>query len=95
MSHTPHELHEEFPEAVDKLHALKLSDHHFARLSERYHEINREIHRIETNVEPASDDPRRPQEAAPASEGRDRRDDRCVSIPRRRVLALRQVRPYP
>ncbi len=56
MSHTPHELHEEFPEAVDKLHALKLSDHHFARLSERYHEINREIHRIETNVEPASDE---------------------------------------
>jgi uncharacterized protein YdcH (DUF465 family) len=56
MSHTPHELHEEFPDAHDRLHALKLSDQHFARLSERYHDINREIHRIETNIAPASDE---------------------------------------
>lgn len=56
MSHTPHELHEEFPDAVEKLHALKTTDHHFARLAERYHELNREIHRIETNIAPASDE---------------------------------------
>lgn len=55
MSHVPHELHEEFPEHAGRIHALKTSDAHFARLADRYHELNREIHRIETNVEPASD----------------------------------------
>jgi uncharacterized protein len=56
MSHTPHELHEEFPHAVEKVHALKVSNHHFARIADQYHDVNREIHRIETNVTPASDE---------------------------------------
>lgn len=56
MSHVPHELHEEFPEHGGKLHELKLKDAHFARLADTYHEVNREIHRIETNVTPASDE---------------------------------------
>ena len=56
MSHVPHELHEEFPEAADALHNLKTSDAHFARLAEEYHTINRQVHRIETDVEPASDE---------------------------------------
>jgi len=51
MTHTPHELAEEFPEYREKIHSLKLSDGHFARLSEEYHEINRQVHRSETNVE--------------------------------------------
>lgn len=55
MSHTPHELHEEFPEAADRIHALKTSDRHFARLAEEYHRLNREIHRAETDIEPTSD----------------------------------------
>jgi len=55
MSHTPHELHEEFPHAVEQMHKLKLEDAHFARLSEQYHEVNRAIHRAETLVEPVSD----------------------------------------
>jgi len=55
MSHTPHELAEEFPDAADRIHALKETDGHFARLADDYHEVNRQIHRIETNVEPASD----------------------------------------
>lgn len=54
MSHTPHELTEEFPDQVAALHSLKESNAHFAKLADEYHEINREIHRIETNVEPAS-----------------------------------------
>ena len=54
MSHTPHELHEEFPDKIDRLRELKESDAHFAKISDEYHEINREIHRIETNIEPAS-----------------------------------------
>ncbi|UWQ90271.1 DUF465 domain-containing protein [Rhodobacteraceae bacterium M382] len=52
MSHTPHELAEEFPDKVDAISALKQSDAHFAKLSEEYHEINRAVHRAETNVEP-------------------------------------------
>ncbi len=56
MSHVPHELHEEFPEAVATLHALKTSDAHFSRLADEYHTVNREVHRIETDVAPASDE---------------------------------------
>jgi uncharacterized protein len=56
MSHVPHELHEEFPEAAEALRILKANDAHFARLADEYHTLNREVHRIETNVEPASDE---------------------------------------
>lgn len=55
MSHTPHDLHAEFPQHADLLHDLKLKDAHFQRIAERYHEVNREIHRIEVEVEAASD----------------------------------------
>ncbi|MGR3660798.1 MAG: YdcH family protein [Paracoccaceae bacterium] len=55
MSHTPHELAEEFPDSVDQIHALKQSDAHFARLVDEYHEINRNVHRAETDVEPTDD----------------------------------------
>jgi uncharacterized protein YdcH (DUF465 family) len=55
MSHTPHELHEEFPEHHDAIHALKVSDAHFARLADAYHDLNRAIHRAETDVEPTDD----------------------------------------
>lgn len=52
MTHTPHELVEEFPEKADRIHELKVSDAHFSRLFDEYHEINRAIHRAETLVEP-------------------------------------------
>ena len=55
MSHTPHELMEEFPDQVDVMHALKEKDAHFARLYDEYHEINRAIHRAETDIEPTDD----------------------------------------
>lgn len=56
MSHTPHELAEEFPDMVEAMAALRQSDSHFAKLSDKYHTLNREIHRAETDVEPTSDD---------------------------------------
>ena len=56
MSHVPHELAEEFPDKTDQLHDLKMNNAHFAKLADEYHEVNREIHRIEAGVEPASDD---------------------------------------
>lgn len=52
MSHTPHELAEDFPGQQDKIHALKLSNAHFAKLVEDYHNVNREVHRAETGVTP-------------------------------------------
>ena len=55
MTHVPHELHEEFPEAAESLHQLKMENAHFAKLADEYHEVNREIHRIEADVEAASD----------------------------------------
>lgn len=56
MKNTPHELADEFPEHADRIHALKTSNTHFARLFDEYHEINREVHRAETDVEPVSDE---------------------------------------
>jgi uncharacterized protein YdcH (DUF465 family) len=56
MTHTPHELAEEFPEKVAEMSALKQNDAHFAKLFDNYHDINRAIHRAETDVEPTSDD---------------------------------------
>jgi uncharacterized protein len=55
MSHVPHELHAEFPDDGDMLHRLKTGSLHFAKLADHYHEVNREIHRIEAEVEAASD----------------------------------------
>ncbi|PIE13906.1 MAG: hypothetical protein CSA70_04140 [Rhodobacterales bacterium] len=55
MSHTPHELHEEFPEFADKITELKTANAHFAKLAGEYHEVNRAVHRAETNVEPMED----------------------------------------
>ena len=47
MSHVPHELAEEFPEYVTRLHKLKTDNTHFRRLFDDYHEFNREIHQAE------------------------------------------------
>jgi len=56
MSHVPHDLHDEFPQDSAVLHQLKTGDAHFAGLADRYHTLNREIHRIDSGVEPTSDD---------------------------------------
>ena len=55
MKNTPHELADDFPEYAGKMRELKMSDAHFARLFEEYHEVNRAVHRAETNVEPVGD----------------------------------------
>lgn len=52
MSHTPHELHEEFPDKIEVISALKQSDAHFSKIADEYHEVNRAVHRAETNIEP-------------------------------------------
>lgn len=56
MSHVPHELAEEFDTHKDTIHDLKLKNNRFAKLTDEYHDVNREIHRIETGVTPAAED---------------------------------------
>lgn len=55
MSHTPHELADEFPDKAERIHLLKISDVHFRKLFDEYHEVNRTIHRSEALVEPLDD----------------------------------------
>ncbi len=55
MSHTPHELAEAFPDQHEAIQRLRASDAHFARLADEHHDLNRQIHRAETNVEPMAD----------------------------------------
>ena len=56
MSHILHDLHSEFPEHVETLHRLKVESRHFNTLADRYHDVNKDIHRIETGIEAASDE---------------------------------------
>ncbi len=51
MSHTPHELAEEFPDKIEVMRDLKLKDAHFAKLVDEYHEVNRAVHRAESRVD--------------------------------------------
>lgn len=55
MSHVPHELAEEFPEHTERMQQLKAENAHFAKLFDAYHDVNRAIHRAETNIEPTDD----------------------------------------
>jgi uncharacterized protein YdcH (DUF465 family) len=51
-----HDLVHELPEYREAIHDLKMSNQHFSRLFDEYHEIDHEIHRIETGVVNTSDD---------------------------------------
>jgi uncharacterized protein YdcH (DUF465 family) len=55
MTIEKHDLHHEFPEFSDEIHHLKMSDNHFLRLFNDYHEVDQEVHRIEQGVENTSD----------------------------------------
>lgn len=50
-----HDIGREFPELKDKIHVLKTENAHFAKLFDAYHQVDREVARIEAEVEPASD----------------------------------------
>ena len=55
MSHTPHDLKQEFPEMRGLMAKLQVSDRHFANMSNDYRVVNLALHRAETNVEPMGD----------------------------------------
>lgn len=51
-----HDLLHELPESKDAIHKLKMTDQHFAKLFETYHDTDQEVHRIEQGVETTSDE---------------------------------------
>lgn len=55
MANTPHELLEEFPQMAGKISEMRRTNAHFARLADEYHDLNRMVHRAETNVEPMTE----------------------------------------
>ncbi|KMO41583.1 hypothetical protein VQ02_05250 [Methylobacterium variabile] len=59
MSHVPHDLAAEFPGQAGRIQALKHADDRFADLVERYHVVNRALHRMEERIEPVSEETER------------------------------------
>ena len=55
MTTEHHPLLTEFPEHRDTIHRLKIDDAHFRRLFDEYHELDKEIFRMDENIEPTSD----------------------------------------
>lgn len=51
-----HSLAKELPEFKQQIHDLKMSDKHFSRLADEYHDLDNEIIRIEEGVENTSDE---------------------------------------
>lgn len=51
-----HDLVHELPEHRDTIHKLKMDNNHFARLFDEYHDVDHEVHRIETGIENTSDE---------------------------------------
>lgn len=51
-----HDLRHEFPEHAERIHALKTSNEHFRRLFDEYHVLDREVRRMEEDIEPTSDE---------------------------------------
>ena len=54
MSVEHHDLHHDFPELRDRIHELKMSDPHFRRLFDEYHELTRSIEKMEDEVTPVT-----------------------------------------
>ena len=56
MTIEKHDLIHELPEYRDQIHDLKMNNAHFAKLFDQYHEVDHEVHRIETGAETPSDE---------------------------------------
>ncbi|CAA0122281.1 Uncharacterised protein [Halioglobus japonicus] len=54
MSVEHHDLIHEFPELKERIHELKVSDAHFRSLFDEYHDLTREIEKMEDEVTPVS-----------------------------------------
>jgi uncharacterized protein YdcH (DUF465 family) len=56
MFNETHNLAAEMPEFKEEIHELKVGDTHFAKLFEEYDEVDKELHRIASEIETPSDD---------------------------------------
>ena len=56
MSNAPNDLADDFPDKADRMRQLKNGNNRFARLYDEYDELNRTIHRVETRVEPQTEE---------------------------------------
>lgn len=50
-----HDLAQEFPQLKDRIHELKMSDAHFAKLHREYEELDKEIYRAEEQIDARGD----------------------------------------
>lgn len=51
-----HDLIHELPEHKERIHELKTSNPHFAKLFDKYHDVDHQVRRIEEGIETPSDD---------------------------------------
>lgn len=51
-----HDILHEFPQLKDKVHELKISNPHFKRIFDEYHDLDHKIHSIETGATTSTDD---------------------------------------
>jgi len=51
-----HDLIHELPEHKERIHELKTSNPHFARLFDKYHDVDHQVRRIEEGIETPSDE---------------------------------------
>ena len=51
-----HDLVHELPEHRERIHQLKTSNEHFAKLFDEYHELDHQILRMEEGIETPSDE---------------------------------------
>ncbi len=56
MSIDNHTLTNDFPQLKDQIHALKTSNHHFARRLDEYNDLDREVRRLEGEGSPKADE---------------------------------------
>lgn len=49
-----HDLIHEFPELKDKIHQLKISNNHFRRLFDEYHNVTTSVENMENEVTPVT-----------------------------------------
>lgn len=56
MFNETHDLASDFPEYKERIHQLKESNAHFRRLCDDYHVLDKEVHRIEQQIDTPSDE---------------------------------------
>ncbi|RLA52050.1 MAG: GTP-binding protein [Gammaproteobacteria bacterium] len=54
MSVEHHDLIHEFPELKNRIHEMKVGDKHFRRLFDEYHDLTRNIEKMEDEVTPVT-----------------------------------------